>query len=225
MSKSETPSASGTENKKQAVKKTARILLLCDETVPAFYQNWHPGVFDGIDLIISCGDLPSKYLTFIADMFHGEVLYVPGNHDEGYLSRPPLGCISIDGRIHVWKGIRFLGLGGSMRYKDGPYQYTDSEMKARVRRMWFSLLRRQGFDVLVTHAPAAGIHDGKDRCHQGFTIFRELIQRYHPRYFFHGHVHLTYGNFPRMCHYESTLVVNGYERFVVEVDLPEAYWS
>lgn len=206
-------------------KKTARILLLSDETVPAFHAGWTPKAFQDIDLIISCGDLPARYLTFIADVFKGDVLYIPGNHDESYLSHPPLGCINIDGRIHIWKGIRFLGLGGSMRYKPGPYQYTDGEMSARVRRLWFALKRRRGFDVLVTHSPARGLYDGDDLCHRGFTVFTELLKKYQPEYYFHGHVHLSYGKYPREYTFEKTTIINGYERYTVEIELPRQFWA
>lgn len=201
-------------------KNYASILILSDEAVPAYYRDYSPKAFEGIDLIISCGDLSARYLSFIADVFSGDVLYVPGNHDEDYLSNPPLGCIDIDGKLFVWKGLRILGLGGSMRYKEGPFQYTDAQMRARVRRLWLSLRRHGGIDILVTHAPARGLHDQKDPCHQGFTVFIELLEKYHPSYFFHGHVHLNYGDHPRCSTFEQTTVINGFERFVVQVPLP-----
>lgn len=201
--------------------KTARILLLSDEIDPAYYQNWTPERLKGIDLIISCGDLSARYLEFIATLFNGYVLYVPGNHDQGYLHHEPGGCINIDGRIFTWKGIRFLGLGGSMRYKPGPFQYTQKEMDRRVSRLWFSLMKSHGFDVLVTHSPAYETYDGKDLCHTGFRAFLHLIHRYRPRYFFHGHVHLNYGQYPRMYSIDETVVVNGFQSYVIEIPLPE----
>lgn len=198
----------------------ARILLLSDEMVPKYYQNWKEDAFDGIDLIISVGDLPARYLEFIATMFTGDVLYVPGNHDNRYVEHPPLGCIDIDDRIFIWHGLRILGLGGSMRYKEGPFQYTQAEMKKRVHKLWWQLFKNKGFDILVTHSPAFGIHDGKDLCHTGFTAFTWLIHKYHPSYFFHGHVHMSYGDYPRHYTIEDTVVVNGFESWVVEVPLP-----
>ena len=88
--------------------KSAKILLLSDEVVPQYFRLWTPKTFEGIDLIISCGDLPASYLEFIADRFDGYVLYVPGNHDLGYASHPPLGCVDIDEKIFVWKGLRIF---------------------------------------------------------------------------------------------------------------------
>ncbi|MCF0259152.1 MAG: metallophosphoesterase [Erysipelotrichaceae bacterium] len=201
--------------------KTARILVMADDTVPAFYDYYRPGVFDGIDLIISCGDLPARYLSFIATLFKGDVLYVPGNHDERFLSHPPEGCICIDDRIFVWKGLRILGLGGSFWYKPGPYQYSEEQMKSRIRRLRYQLWRRKGFDLLVTHAPARGHNDGCDLPHRGFECFLELIEKYKPKYFVHGHVHMNYGSYPRFSMLQETAVINAYQRFVIEVPVED----
>ena len=53
--------------------------------------------------------------------------------------------------------------------------------------------------------------------HQGFKAFLALMDKYHPKYFFHGHVHANYGsNFKRKDTYGTTTVINGYEFYVVE---------
>ena len=201
--------------------KSAKILLLSDEVVPQYFRLWTPKTFEGIDLIISCGDLPASYLEFIADRFDGYVLYVPGNHDLGYTSHPPLGCVDIDEKIFVWKGLRILGLGGSMFYKGGPHQYSNKEMDRRIRKLWPLFWKHGGFDILVTHAPAAGHYDGKDPCHTGFEGFGRLIERYHPQFFFHGHIHLNYGDYPRRYVIDQTAVINAYKSYIVTVPLPE----
>lgn len=78
---------------------------------------------EGIDLIISCGDLDPRYLSFLATFTSAPVLYVHGNHDDKYERIPPDGCICIDDTIYVHEGVRILGLGGSMRYKPGIISY------------------------------------------------------------------------------------------------------
>jgi Icc-related predicted phosphoesterase len=114
--------------------------------------------------------------------------------------------------------VRILGLGGSQRYKLGKNQYTEREMARRVRKLSWKLWRSKGFDILVTHSPAQGIHDGTDLCHKGFDVFNQLIERYRPRYFVHGHVHMNYGRqFPREDQVGGTRVINAYERFVIEL--------
>ena len=53
----------------------------------------------------------------------------------------------------VYKGVRILGLGGSMEYiPDSPNQYTEKMMRKRIHKLWWKLWRHKGFDILVTHA-------------------------------------------------------------------------
>ena len=44
-------------------------------------------------------------------------------------------------------------------------------MNKRVRRLWFSLRRHKGFDILLTHSPAFKINDSDDLPHMGFEAF------------------------------------------------------
>ena len=195
-----------------------KILLLADVESKALWDYYRKEELEGIDLIISCGDLSAEYMTFIATMASVPVLYVHGNHDAKYRYRKPEGCICIDDMIYNYQGIRFLGLGGSMRYKQDDWQYTEKEMRDRVRKLWFPLLWNRGFDVLVTHSPARHFHDAEDLPHVGFEIFTDLMDKYEPKYFVHGHVHKNYDrNFAREDQYKNTKVVNGYERYVIEI--------
>lgn len=200
---------------------TAKILVLADDPVKALWDYYSPDNVQDVDLIISCGDLPASYLSFLATMTNKDVLYVPGNHDTKYLANPPEGCINIDKNIFVWRGLRIMGLGGSFRYKPGPFQYSESEMFRRYVSMWWKLIRHKGIDILVTHSPALGINDGRDQCHKGFETFVEILDKYHPKFFVHGHVHMNYGNFPRITTYKETTIVNAYQRYILEVELPD----
>ncbi len=196
-----------------------RILAIADEESKALWDYFDKSMLEGIDLIISCGDLDPRYLSFLVTFYTGPVLYVHGNHDGKYEEIPPEGCTCIEDKIFVYKGVRILGLGGSMRYKPGPHQYTEGEMQKRVIKLWFQLFRRRGFDILVTHAPAYQLNDGRDLPHQGFKIFRTLMEKYRPKFFLHGHVHLSYGrNYKRYDRYEETHVINAYERCVFDFE-------
>ena len=106
-----------------------------------------------------------------------------------------------------------------MRYCPGDYQYTDREMAARVRKLWWKIKRRRGFDLLLTHAPAYQLNDGRDLPHQGFKVFNKLMQKYKPRFFLHGHVHLSYSRqHMRYDKFEETHVINAFERCVFDFD-------
>ena len=196
-----------------------RILAIADEESSYYWDYFEKSKLEGIDLIISCGDLDPHYLSFLATFTSAPVLYIHGNHDVKYDIVNPDGCICIDDDIYVYKGIRILGLGGSMRYKPGSYQYTEWEMKRRIRKLWFKLLRRKGIDILVTHAPAYQLNDGRDLPHQGFRSFIKLMEKYKPRIFLHGHVHLSYGRgYKRYDKYQETHVINAYERCVFDYE-------
>lgn len=197
-----------------------KILVLADEESKYLWDYFEKSKLEGIDLIISCGDLKPQYLSFIATYAKVPVLYVHGNHDASYDDTPPDGCICIEDDIYVYQGVRILGLGGSKCYNYGTYQYTEREMKGRVLRLWFKLLRHKGFDILVTHAPAYQFNDGEDLPHSGFQVFRDLLDKYKPKYFLHGHVHLNYSfTQQRECMYnEHTKVINGFERYIFEYD-------
>ena len=196
-----------------------RILAIADEESAYLWDYFDKSKLKGVDLIISCGDLAPEYLSFLTTLTSIPVLYVHGNHDEKYDRNPPEGCTCIDDRVYVHEGIRILGLGGSMRYSSGKYQYTEFQMLSRVRRLAFQLFRRRGFDILVTHAPAYQINDGEDLPHQGYKAFLSLMEKYHPRFFLHGHVHMSYGRkHKRYDKYEETHVINAFERCIFEYE-------
>ncbi len=196
-----------------------KILAIADVESAYLWDYFEKSKLEGIDLIISCGDLDPQYLSFLVTLTTIPVLYVHGNHDRRYDETPPEGCICIEDQIYVYKGVRILGLGGSMRYNSGTHQYTERQMRRRVAKLRFPLLFKRGFDILVTHAPAYQLNDGRDLPHQGFQVFRWLIDKYQPRFFLHGHVHMSYGRqHKRHDHYGKTHIINAYERCVFDYD-------
>ena len=199
-----------------------RVLLLADIESKALWDFYRREELEGVDLILSCGDLNAEYLSCLATMSSAPVLYVHGNHDAKYRTRPPEGCICVDDTVYNYKGLRILGLGGSMRYKDDDWQYTESEMRTRIKKLRFKIWRSRGFDILLTHAPAKDLNDGEDLPHHGFEIFNELMDKYEPNYFIHGHVHMNYGrSHVREDERGKTRVINAFERYMI--DIPDQF--
>lgn len=194
-----------------------KILLISDEESPYLWDHYQPGSLDGIDLIISCGDLSPDYLSFLVTMANVPVLYVHGNHDGKYAKRPPEGCECIEDRIVNINGVRILGLGGSRRYSLGEHQYTEPEMEKRIRKLRWQLMRHKGVDIIVTHAPVRGYGDDETVVHGGFEAFLKLLDKYKPRYWAYGHVHTRYGNMPRTLQRNETTLVNACERYMIEI--------
>lgn len=163
------------------------------------------------DLVIGAGDLPYDYLEFLAGALDVPCVFVPGNHDpdlsgytrHGGLSMKdgfptvwpgPAGGVNADGRIVDVGGLRFAGLGGSVRYNDGPNQWTQRQQARRARR----LVRRARFrrwrdgrdvDVLLTHAPPRHCGDREDPPHRGFDCLHRTIEALRPKWLLHGHIH------------------------------------
>lgn len=196
-----------------------RILAIADEESKYLWDFFEKEKLEGIDLILSSGDLNPRYLSFLATFTSAPVLYVHGNHDDKYEKIPPEGCICIEDQIYEHEGVRILGLGGSMRYRPGVNQYTEKEMVKRVKKLRFKLFRKKGFDILLTHSPAYQLNDGRDLPHQGFQVFNTLMDKYKPRFFIHGHVHMAYGRqHKRYDQYGDTHVINAFERCVFDFD-------
>ena len=205
-----------------------KILAIADVEEKSLWDFYDREKTKGVDLIISCGDLNRHYLDFLVTMTNCPLLYVHGNHDDDYLKDPPLGCICIEDRVFDYQGLRILGLGGSMRYKPGPCMYTEQEMKSRIGHMMPEIMLKNGFDVLVTHAPARGYGDMEDLPHTGFECFNTLMNRWHPKYMLHGHVHQTYGggDFKReLMHPCGTKIINCFDKYYINIgdeDHPKA---
>lgn len=214
---------------------TLPCLTLSDEIVPSIYSLGIKQRFDDAQLVLGCGDLPFYYLEFVVTMLGVPCLYIRGNHDRpeltagGEVINEARGCACLENRSLQQDHLLFAGLGGSRRYNQrGGDQYTEREMLLRVWRLTPRLLYnryRYGryLDVLLTHAPPHGIHDGSDHAHQGFRVFLRFMERFAPRYLIHGHMHRCYN--PRAStetRYHTTYVLNtaGYRR--INLAIPSA---
>lgn len=196
-----------------------KLLLVSDEEETSLWDYYQPGRLAGYDLILSAGDLKPEYLSFLVTMANKPLLYVHGNHDKHYAQFPPEGCECVEDRLVTIKGLRIAGLGGSYRYSGEEHQYTERQMEKRIRKLRHSIQKAGGVDVVLTHAPIAGLGDGEDLCHRGFEAFKPLLDEFQPKLLVHGHVHLRYSTqHLRVQQYGKTTVINACGR--AEFELP-----
>ena len=196
-----------------------RILAVADEECLSLWDYYVPGRLKEYDLIISCGDLQASYLSFLVTMARCPLLYVHGTHDGSSQKHPPLGCDCIDDHLVIYNGVRILGLGGCVWYHPGAHQYTQKQMRKRLRKLRWKLWLAGGVDIVVTHAPPKGLGDLQDNAHQGFEVFRELLEEYQPKYLLHGHTHLNYGsNLPREHTLGDSRIINVGQRFTLDIE-------
>lgn len=185
-----------------------RVLVVADEVEERLRAC---GVRAEVDLVLGAGDLPFDYLAFLADALDRPCVFVPGNHDAdlsgftrsgGLWVRAgfphdwpgPPGGVNADGRVVDVGGLRIAGLGGSVRYNDGPNQWTQAQQARRARRLVRAAQRRRrrdgrGVDVLLTHAPPRGLGDREDLPHHGFDCLHETVEKLQPKWLLHGHIH------------------------------------
>jgi len=206
-----------------------KVLLISDKVIEHIYSNLITERMSDIDFIISSGDLPAYYLEFIVTSLNKPLFYVMGNHDgrkiyteKGVRSGIPEGCINLDQKIVEYNNLLLMGLEGSIKYSNGIYQYTESQMRWKIRmmepRLYINkIFKKRYIDILVTHAPPRGIHDGEDLCHRGFDCFNNFIVKYKPKYLIHGHIH-TYGTENNwLTVVNSTKVINAYGYKIIEI--------
>ena len=186
-----------------------KILAVSDFVDESLTKMVEDKTLEPVDLIISCGDLAPEYLSFLRNKLEKPLFYVKGNHDIRYTQSNLLGCENIHAKLVRFKTLNILGLEGSIWYSGGVNQYTDKQMDKILFRMWFSLWKKGDVNIVVTHAPPRGIHDGPDHCHTGFDSFLKFIDKRKPDYFIHGHIHKEFKNLEqRTTVVNSTKVIN-----------------
>lgn len=200
---------------------TIKALVVADQESEYIWDHFDRTAFAGVDVIISCGDLNPNYLSFLTTMIAAPLLYVPGNHDVKYINHPPEGCDDLSTKMQVIKGVRFLGFGGCNSKSPKPYHYSEGDVVRQISARMTEIARHGGFDVLVTHTPAAGLGDGDDAFHKGFMAYRLLLDQFRPSFHFHGHQHANYGPTKQRMKYDNTVIVNGFGYQIVDITVPD----
>ena len=195
-----------------------KIMLISDEEDRGLWDYFKKEKLEGADLILSAGDLKAVYLSFLVTLANRPLLYVHGNHDGSYDNWPPEGCDCIDDKLVTINGVRILGLGGSMLYNGGPYQYTEKQMRWRIWKLQGKIRRAGGVDIVVTHAPPRGYGDQDNLPHRGFEAFLPLMDKWKPKYLIHGHIHQRYGTgWERTRQYGETTIINACGKTLIEL--------
>ncbi len=217
-----------------------KILCIADQKDPVIDSINIKARFENVDMILSAGDLEVEYYNYIVNSLNKPLFFVFGNHNTFFLDilkennkacfdliHKNIACkkddiaIYIGGKVKKIDGLIIAGLDGSMKYNNGPNQYTEIGMFLHImklipRLILNKLLYGRYLDVLLTHAPPRGIHDQQDRCHKGFKVFLWLINIFKPTYFIHGHIHLYDRNKKQITKVNETTIINAFKYTVID---------
>jgi len=199
------------------------ILTVSDRECLRVYSPKIKERFHNVDLAIGCGDLSYFYLEYIISSLDVPLYFVRGNHAKAVeysccgSRQAPWGAVNLHKKVVREKktGLILAGIQGSLRYNNGDYQYTPSQMWAMVLQLvpsliWNKIRYGRYLDILVTHAPPWGIHDQEDPAHRGVKAFNWLIKTFQPAYHLHGHIHVYSPTTVTETKLGKTLVMNSY---------------
>lgn len=205
-----------------------KILVVSDIVLDLLYSPLIRERFPDVDVVLGCGDLPYYYLEYILTALNVPLFFVRGNHanvveySSSGQKTQPYGANDLHRRAICHAGLLIAGIEGSLRYNQGPFQYTQAEMWENVLflvpQLFYNRARYGRYlDILITHASPWGIHDQSDRPHQGIKAFNWLLRTFKPRYHFHGHIHVYHSYITTETLYHQTRIVNAYGYRKVEI--------
>jgi Icc-related predicted phosphoesterase len=201
-----------------------KILAVSDVVIDWIYSPKIRSRLSDTDIAIGCGDLPAYYMEYIISSLDIPLFHVYGNHsipaqkdeNDGFFQP---GAINLHRRMIRKGGFTFAGIEGSLKYRSGPFQYTQFDMWLNVFKLVPSLLLNRlkygrFLNVLITHAPPWEIHDQPDLAHQGIKAFLWMITTFQPDYHLHGHIHVYRPDTVTETTCGKTKVINtfGYKR-------------
>ncbi len=166
-----------------------RVLAVADEEITAMPSRLRDL---RVDLVLAAGDLSWDYLESLVSLLGVPAAFVPGNHDPRIgrgTATCPYGVANLDGQARVLGGLLIAGLGGCVRYNEGPHQYTQKEYGRRSARLIKAVGASAPVDVLLTHAPPLGLGDEADPAHVGISALHRVIETLRPTWHLHGHIH------------------------------------
>lgn len=214
---------------------TVTVLAVSDQVDPRIHSASLRERMPDVQIVFGCGDLPARYLEFLADALEKPVYFVLGNHMEEWTrdyvtGKPyePMGCVNLDAKVirDRWTGLIVGGLSGSPKYSgEGGQQFSEFQMTRKIARMVLPMLFnriRHGrwIDVLITHSPARGINDRDDVAHRGFRSMVWFLKLFSPKYHLHGHIHLYDRNLPYCQRFGDVEVINVYPFRKLDLEFP-----
>lgn len=177
--------------------------IVCISDTHLAHQEEDLKIPDG-DLLIHAGDgtfegsLPemTDFLKWLAGLRHPRKVLIAGNHDwlfqkDAALARSivPSGITYLEDSGVEIEGLKIYGSPWQPEFLDWAFNLPRGP---RLREKWNKI--PGGIDILVTHAPPAGILDQTPHGeHVGCADLRRVVERVKPRLHVFGHIHHGHG--------------------------------
>lgn len=159
------------------------------------------------DLCIILGDIYSYELEKILEYILPErIIALRGNHDS-FDVYDKFGIRNINGKVVNYNGIRFAGIEGSFKYKNGEFPaYTQEES------LIISSSMPEKADIMLSH-DCMFEKEQYDKAHQGLAGITHYVYKNGVRWHIHGHIHKSY----KKCYSNGTLEKSVYGCEYLEV--------
>lgn len=196
-----------------------RLLAISDEIDPVLWHHLDRTALEPLDLLVSCGDLPPDYLSYIEGTLRVPFAYVTGNHDLDEAWRQEAARLLPARRRTDLIEAAGLGL-GLLDWPGSNTARTKWQARAAWRDavgLWFvSLLRGKRPAIVASHVAPHEAGETPDVYHRGFPAYRWLAERLRPALWLHGHT--TPASVPeRVTRIGPTTCVNVTGAYLIEL--------
>jgi hypothetical protein len=198
-----------------------RLLAVSDEIDPSLSGHLDREALGPLDLLVSSGDLPPDYLSYLEGTLRVPFVFVLGNHDldEAWARAAD--------RLLPWRksGARLTEAGGvAIALLDWPgpdkvrTRSQDRIAWRQVLGLWLAVkLGARRPEIVVSHVGPDQVLDPRDVYHRSFAAYRWLAQRLQPALWLHGHT--TPASVPeRVTQLGPTTSVNVTGAYLIELE-------
>lgn len=196
-----------------------RLLAVSDEADRTLWHHLDRTALEPLDLLVSCGDLPPDYLSYLEGSLRVPFVYVKGNHDLNEAWRQQAARL-LPGRRGRTELVDAAGLTVALLGWPGSTKARTSGLAMSAWGdafgLWLASLRHRRPAIVVSHVAPHDAGDTPDVYHRGFRAYRWLAERLRPILWLHGHT--TPASAPqRVTRVGPTTCVNVTGAYVIEL--------
>lgn len=198
-----------------------RILAVADEIDPSLWGHLDREALGPLDLLVSSGDLPPDYLSYLEGSLRVPFVFVMGNHDLDEAWARAAARL-LPARKSGARLTEAAGVGIALLDWPGPDRIrTRSQDRIAWRqalRLWLSVtLGARRPEIVVSHVAPDQVLDPRDVYHRSFAAYRWLARRLRPALWLHGHT--TPASVPeRVTQLGQTTSVNVTGAYLIELE-------